>query len=189
MKQFDEQAAGVLEQWTEKEYRRTVGASPRSEVTEDNEFNPRGPHKWFAEAIAFISAIIAMRKMAETWKKRPPYLSWRSCAPEIRRKADEMVAAAKLPPGTTLAQWFSENELLLQQDPTPQELVRVVAVALLPLFELEPRCHEAAGWLNDDTHGSFSEYLAEWHARVPETHRSVVRRIAGEFGLEISREL
>ena len=45
----------------------------------------------------------------------------------------------------------------------------MVAVALLPLFEKEPRCHEAAEWLDDDTHGSFTEYLQVWHARVPET--------------------
>jgi hypothetical protein len=62
MKQYDEKAAAVLREWTEKEYRRTVGASPRSEVTEDNEFNPRGPHRWFLEALAFISAILAMQK-------------------------------------------------------------------------------------------------------------------------------
>jgi hypothetical protein len=184
-KKYDEKAAAVLAEWTETEYRKTVGARPHSDVTEDNEFNPRGPHKWFAQAIAFISAILAMRKMSETWKTSPPYLSWRSCATGIRQKADDWITNAMLPPGITLAQWFRENEPLLQQDLTPQELVKVVAVALLPLFEQEPRCHEAMQWLDDDTHGSFTEYLQDWHARVPETHRPVVQMIAQEFGLEI----
>ena len=188
MKKYDETAAGVLEQWTETEFRAAVGAEPHSEVKADNEFNPRGPHRWFAEAIAFISAIIAMRKMSETWKVRPSYLSWRSCSAGIRQKADDWITNAKLLPGTTLAQWFHENEPLLQRDPTPKEPVKVVAVALLPLFQQEPRCHEAMQWIDDDTHGSFTEYLQDWHARVPETHRSVVQRIAGEFGLEIEEK-
>ena len=189
MKKYDEQAASVLLEWTEREYRKTVGAGPRCEVQEDNDFNPRGPHKWFHDAVAFISAILAMRKMAETWKISPPYLSWRSCAAGIRQKADEMVVTARLLPGITLAQWFHENEPELQQDSTPQELIKVVAVALLPLFEQEPRFHEAMQWINDDTHGTFAEYLQDWHARVPETHRPVVQMIGGEFGLEIERDL
>jgi len=188
MKKFDEKAAGVLAEWTEKEYRKTVGARPRSEVTEDNEFDPRGPHRWFLEAFSEVSLLVAMRQMAETWKDHPPYLSWRSCAPGIRQKADEWINNAKLPPGTTLAEWFAENEPVLQQDPTNQALVRKVAVVLLPLFEQEPRFHEAMAWIDDDTHGTFAEYLTDWHARVPENYRSVVRRIAGEFGLEIEEK-
>ena len=66
MKTYDEKAAGILADGTKREYRAAVGAKPRCEVAEVNEFNPRGPHRWFAEALADISAIIAMRKMAET---------------------------------------------------------------------------------------------------------------------------
>jgi hypothetical protein len=186
MKKYDEEAAGVLAEWTEKEYRAAVGARPRCEVTEVNEFNPRGPHRWFAESLADISAIIAMQQMAETWKVSPPFSSWRSCAAGIRQKADEMILAAQLLPEITLAQWYKENEPHLQQDPTNQERIRVVAVALLPVFENEPECWQATEWLDDDTHGTFAEYLADWHTSVPEKHRHFVRRIAREFGVEIS---
>lgn len=116
---------------------------------------------------------------------QPPYLSWRSCAPAIRQRADDITLAAKLLPGITLAEWFSQNEQWLQQDPTPQELTRVVAVALLPLFEQNADCWEATEWLDDDTHGTFLEYLVDWHARVPVKHKLFIRQIAGEFGLEI----
>ena len=186
MRTFDEETATVLQEWTEREFRAAVGAKPRCSTLEHNEYDPRGPHRWFAEAVADLSTIVAMRRMAETWRVSPPYLSWRSCASSIRQKADEMVLAAMLPPGTTLVEWFGANELVLQQNPTRRELTMVVAVALLPLFEQQPDCWEAMEWLDDDTCGTFLEYLADWHARVPEKHRSFVRQIAQEFGLEIS---
>jgi hypothetical protein len=99
MKKYDEKAAAVLADWTETEYRKTVGARPRCEVTEDNEFDPRGPHRWFLEALAEASLVIALRQMAEVWKDRPPYLSYRNyrkdgrglveidpeCGPKVRR--------------------------------------------------------------------------------------------------------
>lgn len=153
---------------------------------EDNEYEPRGPHRWFPEATADVSMLVAMRKMAEAWKTRPPYLSWRSHAPAIRRKADEWIAAARLPSGVTLAQWFSTHEAKLQQHPTCQELTRVVAVALLPLFEEHQGCWAAMEHLDDDmTQETFRECLQGWHARVPEEHHPFVQRIAAEFGLEI----
>ena len=67
MKTYDEQAASVLAEWTEKEIRATLGVPPRA-IQEDNEYDPKGPHRWFAESVADISAIIALRQMAETWK-------------------------------------------------------------------------------------------------------------------------
>ena len=180
MKKYDNKAAGVLRQWTETEYRRTVGARPRSEVTEEvNEFDPHGPHRWFLEALAEVSLLISLRQMAETWKDHPPYLSWRKHAAGIRQKADEWINNATLPPGTTLAEWFAENEPLLQHDPTNKELVRKVAVALLPLCEENQDSWRAAtAVLSDDmTQATLVEYLTGWHARVPETHRLVVRQI------------
>ena len=75
--------------------------------------------------------------------------------------------AAKLPPGTTLAQWYHANEPLLQEGPSEQERIRIVAAALLPLFEAA--CLLGGDPVLDDdfSHGTFFESLAGWHARVP----------------------
>ena len=64
----------------------------------------------------------------------------------------------------------------------------VVATVLLPLFEKQPDSWEAITWLNDGaSHGarSFSRYLGDWHARVPEKLRPFVRQIAREFAVQI----
>ncbi len=101
-------------------------------------------------------------------------------------RTDERFSVGRLPCGTTLAQWFSANELDLQRDPNQRERTAIVAAALLPLFEAEPACWKATDLLEFDmSHGSFAEFLADWHQRVPERLRPFVRRIAQEFGLEV----
>ena len=184
MKEYDEKAEGILQHWTEQEFRAAVGASPSRPTQDYNQYNPRGPHRWFAEAVGEVAFVIAMRQMSETWKSRPPYPSWQSCASGIRQHADDLTSTARLPQGMTLAQWYRQNEPQLQQDPTQQARNRGVA-ALLPLFEQEPGCLDAFNWLDDDTRGTFAEHLQDWHAHVPEQHRSFVRRIAQKFGIEI----
>jgi hypothetical protein len=126
-----------------------------------------------------------MQRMSESL--RSPYPDWQTYAPALRRHAEDLTTTARLPPGITLAQWFAENELLLQQEPT-QARTRVVATALLPLVEEQPDCWRACEHLDDDKHRSFQEYLQDWHARVPEKHRWFVRRVAEEFGIEIKEE-
>jgi hypothetical protein len=180
MSQYD-----IFSPWTEPEVRAVVGASEFT-ATDDDISEPWGRHRWFAEAIAQIAAVLAMRRMSASWQSNPPYPGWRDYAPATRRRADEIILAAKLPPRTTLAQWFLQNEPLLQRDPEKPERIAVVATALLPLFMAEPHCWEATDCLTFDfSGGSFANFLVEWYSRVPKRCRLFVHRIAREFGLEV----
>jgi hypothetical protein len=89
----------------------------------------------------------------------------------------------------TLAQRYRENGLLLQQEPSLRERNRVVAAALLSLFEKQPQCREAIDWFDYDMSGTFRRYLENWHTRVPQKPRPAVRRIAREFGIETRQPL
>jgi hypothetical protein len=125
--------------------------------------------------------------MSETWKVRPPYPNWRDYAPALSEYADERIRSSQLPPGKTLAQWYRENESLLQQEPCQRDKNTVAAAALLPLFEKQPENWEAITWLNDGTsHGTrtFARYLGDWRARVPAKYCPILRQIARDFGLE-----
>ena len=190
MQRWDEKTEEFMQEWTRKEIQAVIGASPcyATQDDEDDDYEPKGPNAWFGYAVSEVVHLVTLRRMSTTWRDRPPYLSWRSCAPAIRQRADEMVVAAKLLPGITPAEWFHKNETRLQQEPTNPELVRIVAAALLPLFENEPACWTAIHLLDDDMSGTLSEYLWGWHASVPEKCRQFVRRIAGEFGVEIPAE-
>ena len=145
-------------------------------------------NKWFEESVCEMASLFVLRRMSETWKVRPPYPNWRDYAPRLSEYADQRIRTARLPPGETLAQWYRENERLLQQDSCLRDKNTVVAAALLSRFERQPESWEAITWLNDGTsHGArtFAKYLGDWHARVPEKHRAIVRQIAGEFGVAI----
>ncbi len=192
MRKWDAETEEFMQQWTEKEVRTAIGASPSCTVQDDEheeEYEPKGPNAWFGYAVAKIVTLVTLRRMSETWRVRPPYPDWRYYTPAIRQHADEQIRAAQLPPSTPLAQWFPENELLLQRELSSRARSRVVAAALLPLFEKEPDCWAATKWLDDDfSCGTFAGYLAEWHAQVPQNLRRIVRQIAREFGVEIEDE-
>jgi hypothetical protein len=145
-------------------------------------------NKWFEESLCELASLFVLRRMAETWKLRPPYANWRDYAPALAAYADDRLRSARLPAGQTLDQWYRENEPRLRQEPCLREKNTVVAAALLPQFEKQPQSWEAITWLNDGTaHGArtFARYLGDWHARVPEKHRPLVRQLAREFGIEI----
>ncbi len=145
-------------------------------------------NKWFEESICETASLFVLRRMAERWKVRPPYPNWKDFGPSLAAFADDRIRAAQLPPGKTLAQWFRENEPLLRQEPCLRDKNTFVAAALLPLFDNQPEYWEAIAWLNDgashDTR-SFARYLGDWHARVPERLRPIVRQIAREFAVEV----
>ena len=192
MRKWDAETEEFMQQWTEKEVRTAIGASPSCTVQDDEheeEYEPKGPNAWFGYAVAEIVTLVTLRRMSETWRVRPPYPDWRYYTPAIRQHADEQILTARLPPNMALAEWYGENESLLQQEPSSRARSRTVAVALLPLFEQQPECWEAIKWLDDDmSHGTFAEYLDGWHARVPEKLCPIVRQIARKFGVEIEDE-
>jgi hypothetical protein len=148
-------------------------------------------NKWFEESLCEMASLFALRRMAETWKTRPPYPNWKSNAPSLRKYADNRMAEAKLPADTTLAEWCKRNEAELRKDPCLRAKNRVVAGALLPLFERSPEHWEAVACLNPGKPPgrlSFQQYLEAWHKRCPAKHRAFVREIAKQFGVHIPAE-
>ncbi len=85
MRKWDQDTEEFMERWTEKEVRATIGASPRSTVQDNEEYEPTGPHAWFGYVVAEIVAPLALRRMSETWEARPSYPEWSDYAPAIRR--------------------------------------------------------------------------------------------------------
>jgi beta-glucosidase len=146
-------------------------------------------NKWFEESICETASLFALRRMSETWKTNPPYPNWKDYSPALKKYADDRIHGGQLPPGKTLAQWYRENDALLRKDPGLRDKNTIVAVALLPLFEKQPESWETITWLNDGAPHparSFAQYLADWHARVPEKSQAVVRQIAAQFDIEIN---
>lgn len=145
--------------------------------------------KWFEESVCEMASLFALRRMAKTWRTRPPWPNWRSYAPALQSYADDCLKrTARLPENTTLAQWYRSHAKELQSNPNHRDRNKVVAAALLPLFEKSPESWEAVGYLNlgrPEEPKTFEEYLAKWRRDAPAGHRPFVEQIISLFGVEV----
>ncbi len=146
--------------------------------------DPTG-HQWFEESLCELASLFVLRRTAETWADEPPYPNWRGYAVHLGEYADQRIAAARLPEGTSLADWFRANRADLATAATDRARNTVVAAALLPLFESCPRHWAAVPHLNDASPTApqpFRDHLAEWRRRLPPDRRDTVDAIAAAFG-------
>lgn len=148
-------------------------------------------NKWLEESICEVASLFALRGMAATWAKTPPYPNWRDFAPNHRKYADDRLASSKLPPETTFVEWFRQNEAAMRKDACIREKNNVVAAALLPLFEKQPEHWEAVTWLNAQPSRAprtLAEHLTAWRSSCPPKHRPFVAELARVFGISLPAE-
>lgn len=143
-------------------------------------------NKWFEETLCETASLFALRRMAQEWSIRPPYPSWRDYSRSLWDYADERIRAHRLSADTSAAAWYRRHVEDLRRRPCARRLTGPLAVALLPLFERQPRHWAAVTWLNAGAREeprSFADYLADWHENAPARHRPFIRRLARQFQL------
>lgn len=147
-----------------------------------------GSNQWFEEAVCEAASLFALRRMAETWKTRPPYPNWAGYAGELARYAQERIDAVP-PRRESLARWYRGHEVFLREKADDRPRNQVVAGALLELLEKDPSGWRAFGALNDrKTAGvrPFETYLRDWHACAAEPDRPFVRAVASLFEIGVA---
>ena len=146
-------------------------------------------NKWFEETLCETASLYALREMARTWKKSPPYPNWRDYRDSLRQYADDVILKRDLLLemfSSGLPAFYERRRDALRRNATDREANGAMAVALLHVFEKNPAGWESIRWLNstpvekDDT---FARYLEKWHDAVPERHRDFVGTIAALFGV------
>ena len=145
------------------------------------------PNEWFEEAVCETASLFALRRMAVTWRTRPPYPNWKDYSKALKKYADKRIREQDLPEGTTVAAFYEKHREELRMDKTNRKLNGVVAVQLLPLFEESPEHWEALRWLNGSSgkDRSFADYLRGWHREAPERHRDFIARIGKLFDVTL----
>jgi len=144
---------------------------------------------WFEESICEVASLYVLRSMADEWQTRPPYPNWKSFAPKLAEYADKRLAERKLPEGKSLSVWYRAEAAALRGDPVNRDRNRLVAGALLPMFEKSPEHWAAIAFLNQQkTAGvqTFEAYLQNWQDRSPVEHRGFIKAIAQEFGIALN---
>ena len=142
-------------------------------------------NKWLEESLCETASLFVVRRMAETWKTDPPYRNWKYYAPHLKEYADRRIAGAHAAGGPVAGPVVRRERRGPAQDGEDRPRNTVVAAALLPLFEAEPRHWAAVHHLNDErpeTPGRPLEpCLSRWHDHTPAEHQAFVRKIAKEL--------
>lgn len=148
-----------------------------------------GQTKWFEETICETASLFTLRAMARSWKENPPYPNWKDYRDALRNYVDDVIAKREEVDEiyeVGLPAFYRRHAEELREHSGRRNLNGAMAVVLLRLFEAEPERWEAIRWLNHSPSPkgeTFSEYLAKWHASVPDAHKPFVRKIAQLYGL------
>jgi hypothetical protein len=150
--------------------------------------NASDPNQWFEESVCEAASLFALKQLAATWEVAPPYPQWKNYAPALRRYADQMTTQAHrtLPPGQTLAGWFTQNENSVRENPYLRNKNEIVAGQLLKLLERNPEQWAAVGYLNHDKLAApktIDEYMQRWLDSCPDAHKAFVQEVMNELGM------
>jgi len=144
-------------------------------------------NQWFEEAVGEAASLFVLKRMAESWKDKPPYPNWKGYAPALADYAARRVKEADAPARERMPAWFSDNRVALRADPYLRERNNVVAVHLSEMLESDPQRWEAVRWLNlgkPDQDNSFECYMENWYFSVPRMHKPFVKDVADLLGLK-----
>ena len=151
----------------------------------------KNPNLWFEESLCETASLFVMRSMAKTWKTNPPYSNWKSYSLALQDYADKRMNRFKVAEGKTLADWYRDNKEVLRKTATDRNRNQIVAEAVLPLLEANPKHWQAVGFLNQgkaDPDASFEDYLRDWYKRTPVEHKPFVANVAGLFDIKVKSD-
>jgi hypothetical protein len=145
-------------------------------------------NRWFEEALCEVASLFTLRRMADAWRTTPPYPNWQDYSAALDDYADRIIEAGRLPEGMSLADWYARHRDELPTRPTDREHARVVAVALLPVFEAQPEHWAAIPWLNAAAPvrpQSFAAYLDDWRRQAPAEQAWIIESLARAFAVRL----
>lgn len=143
--------------------------------------------KWFEETICELASLFTLRRMSEVWKTSPPYENWRDYSSALYNYAEERIISEdrNLPEGIEFLDWFKANMGALERDEYMREANAIIAIKLLPIFEVNTKLWLAVTYLNtwiitdtDDIYQLFDNWLCS----VPNELKSAVNILARELG-------
>ncbi|MEM7453774.1 MAG: hypothetical protein AAF456_05390 [Planctomycetota bacterium] len=150
----------------------------------------RTGNEWFEESVCEAASLFVLRRLAATWKRKPPYDHWREYANRFAEYASSRISRAQLERTESSEQtistgaWYFRHESQLRASPLQRELNNVVAIALLDLFEAEPAHWNCVGFLPSaitacDT--TLHDFLHLWKDSSPDHHRPFIEKITAIF--------
>jgi hypothetical protein len=145
------------------------------------------PNLWFHESICEMASVFTLRQMEKSWVTSPPFSNWVGYAPSLLNYAEERISReeVKLPSEVPLQKWLEFNEESLRENPYQRDLNSIIAYALLPFFELDPRKWNTVAAL-PTSEGTLQEYLKDWQSTVDPSEADFIGVIAEAIGCPLN---
>ena len=146
---------------------------------------------WLEESLCETASLFALRSMGQSWKTKAPYPNWTDYHKSLTQYAQDRLdeAGKGLPPGKTFVNWLRENEPSMRKNSVIREKNTIVARALLPLFEKNPKGWEAVAYLNlgarRDPNLTLAQHLTDWRAASPAEQRAFITELAKVLGVTL----
>ena len=135
--------------------------------------------QWFQEVLCELASLFVLKQMAAEWRTNPPYSNWDSYAPSLQTYAhNAILAAGPAPTSGKFGNWYRINQL--RTNPYNRQLNCLVATALLPFIELQPRLLNGVTNL-PDSDSCFLDFLRQWRARCVSNSDAFVERVIELF--------
>ena len=143
---------------------------------------------WFEEAICEMASLYSLRRMGETWATDAPYPNWTSYRTSLTGYANKLIDGTEIP--EDLSKWFQTHREALRKTGTDRPKNRVVAKAMLPIFEAEPKLWGAVAYLNSvpDREVDFLDFLRDWQAAAPKKYWGGIAKVAALFRVKLLGE-
>lgn len=143
---------------------------------------------WFEESLCEAASLFVLRRLAQTWERKPPYESWRSYATHFEEYTEDIMDRRVSIPDSRLPGFYQRHQAELAKNPVDRELNGTISLSLLRLLEAMPHCWEAVTWLNSSRSSegeTFQAYLAKWRQATPERCRGLVYEVGRRFGVSL----
>jgi hypothetical protein len=144
---------------------------------------------WLEEALAEAASLFALRAMARAWQTAPPHPHWQSYHTQLASFADRRISnPAHARPDMRMLEWLESKQPELEAQfsvyppaPLQREYNTIIARALLPVFEADPRTWRAVRYLHFRGRSEVVEIgdlLGRWRAACPTEDEAFIQHLA-----------
>jgi hypothetical protein len=132
-----------------------------------NERNIETSTDWFEESMCEAVSLETVRRMAVTWKTKPPFPNWKSYSVSLDEYWQTVAnrESRQLPPGETIANWYACRAPEFARTATDRERNGVVANSLLKMIRSDKRAVASIMWMNrivPKANRSIETFVGEW---------------------------
>jgi len=142
---------------------------------------PKPPSQWFEESLVEAFSLRGLGRLAESWRKNPPFSGDNAFGDAIASYRDDIIrrySALADEQGLShdSAAWFTDHRSQIEQ-PGLNPFAQAASLTVLAEYERTPSCIEALGALNrwpGRTGIPIENYLRQWQASCDELGASTV---------------